>query len=210
MQVFIVIRVHSWETNTLAKVNLYQMPHTSHVEGDQFLSSQYAWACWDMVARAIVFETPRLTINPPDQMTGQLVLIMASKPPSQPSSPPIYYCKKKKKKKKEGQYIYLATFVALQVWYGIPNERVPKSRRRSGFVNKRSGYESRSLIRALLLQRQQIMYNENQSIENLSLITPQDLLMAAERGLNLLEGGQQTGRRNSSARSRPRSVAGKR
>ena len=36
-------------------------------------------------------------------------------------------------------------------------------RRRSGFVNKRSGYESRSLIRALLLQRQQIMYNENQS-----------------------------------------------
>ena len=83
-------------------------------------------------------------------------------------------------------------------------------RRRSGFVNKRSGYESRSLIRALLLQRQQIMYNENQSIENLSLITPQDLLMAAERGLNLLEGGQQTGRRNSSARSRPRSVAGKR
>ena len=83
-------------------------------------------------------------------------------------------------------------------------------RRRSGFVNKRSGYEIRSLIRALLLQRQQIMYNENQSIENLSLITPQDLLMAAERGLNLLEGGQQTGRRNSSARSRPRSVAGKR
>lgn len=38
----------------------------------------------------------------------------------------------------------------------------------------------------------------------------EDLLMAAERGLNLLEGGQQTGRRNSSARSRPRSVAGKR
>ena len=30
-------------------------------------------------------------------------------------------CKKKKKK----TVVSLATFVALQVWYGIPNERVP-------------------------------------------------------------------------------------
>ena len=33
-------------------------PHTSHVEGDQFLNSQNAWACWDVVARAIIFEIP--------------------------------------------------------------------------------------------------------------------------------------------------------
>ena len=40
---------------------------------------------------------------------------------------PPQLCKKKTKKNKKGQQIYLATFVALQVWYGIPNERVPKS-----------------------------------------------------------------------------------
>ena len=33
-------------------------PHTSHVEVDQFLNSQHAWACWDMV-----FEIPRLTVK---------------------------------------------------------------------------------------------------------------------------------------------------
>ena len=38
-------------------------PHTSHVEVDQFLNSQHAWACWDMVARWIVFEIPRLTFK---------------------------------------------------------------------------------------------------------------------------------------------------
>ena len=31
-------------------------PNTSYVEVDQFLNSQHAWACWDMVARGIVFE----------------------------------------------------------------------------------------------------------------------------------------------------------
>ena len=31
------------------------------------------------------------------------------------------------KKKKKKTVVSLATFVALQVWYGIPNERVPKS-----------------------------------------------------------------------------------
>ena len=34
-------------------------PHTSHVEVGQFLNSQHAWACWDMVAKGIVFESPR-------------------------------------------------------------------------------------------------------------------------------------------------------
>ena len=29
--------------------------------------------------------------------------------------------------KKTKTVVFLATFVALQVWYGIPNERVPKS-----------------------------------------------------------------------------------
>ena len=33
------------------------------VVGDQFLNSQHAWACWDMVARAIVFEIPRVTVK---------------------------------------------------------------------------------------------------------------------------------------------------
>ena len=34
---------------------------------------------------------------------------------------------KKKKTNKKKTVVSLATFVALQVWYGIPNERVPKS-----------------------------------------------------------------------------------
>ena len=38
-------------------------PQTSHVEGDQFLKSQHAWACWDMIARAIVFKIPWLTVK---------------------------------------------------------------------------------------------------------------------------------------------------
>ena len=38
-------------------------PHTSHVEVDQFLNFQHAWVCWDMVARGIVFESPRLTVK---------------------------------------------------------------------------------------------------------------------------------------------------
>ena len=35
--------------------------------------------------------------------------------------------KPKTKKTKKKTVVSLATFVALQVWYGIPNERVPKS-----------------------------------------------------------------------------------
>ena len=35
--------------------------------------------------------------------------------------------KKNKRKKKKKKVVSLASFVALQVWYGIPNERVPKS-----------------------------------------------------------------------------------
>ena len=35
--------------------------------------------------------------------------------------------KQNKTKKKKKTVVSLATFVALQVWYGIPNERVPKS-----------------------------------------------------------------------------------
>ena len=69
-------------------------PQTSHVEGDQFLKSQHAWACWDMIARAIVFlnsQTDSQMYTFPDQMNGQLVQIMASKLPSQPSSSSIYY-----------------------------------------------------------------------------------------------------------------------
>ena len=38
-------------------------PHTSHVEGDQFLNSQHAWGCWEIVAGGIVFEIPRLTVK---------------------------------------------------------------------------------------------------------------------------------------------------
>ena len=38
-------------------------PRTSHVEGGQFLNSQHAWACWDMVARGILSEIPRLTFK---------------------------------------------------------------------------------------------------------------------------------------------------
>ena len=41
-------------------------------------------------------------------------------------------CFEKKKKKKKKTVVSLATFVALQVWYGIPNERVPKSPLNSG------------------------------------------------------------------------------
>ena len=33
-------------------------PHTSNVESDQYFNSQHAWACWDMVARGIVFKFP--------------------------------------------------------------------------------------------------------------------------------------------------------
>ena len=36
------------------------------------------------------------------------------------------------KKNKKKTVVSLATFVALQVWYGIPNERVPKSPLNSG------------------------------------------------------------------------------
>ena len=36
------------------------------------------------------------------------------------------------KKKQNKTVVSLATFVALQVWYGIPNERVPKSPLNSG------------------------------------------------------------------------------
>ena len=36
-----------------------------------------------------------------------------------------FLCKKKKNKKQNKTVVSLATFVALQVWYGIPNERVP-------------------------------------------------------------------------------------
>ena len=39
---------------------------------------------------------------------------------------------KKTKKNKKKTVVSLATFVALQVWYGIPNERVPKSPLNSG------------------------------------------------------------------------------
>ena len=60
IQLFIVIRVNAWETNTQFCM---KCPHTSHVEGDQFLNSQNAWACWHVVARAIIFEIPLLTVK---------------------------------------------------------------------------------------------------------------------------------------------------
>ena len=40
--------------------------------------------------------------------------------------------KTKKQNKTKKTVVSLATFVALQVWYGIPNERVPKSPLNSG------------------------------------------------------------------------------
>ena len=40
--------------------------------------------------------------------------------------------KNKNKNKNKKTVVSLATFVALQVWYGIPNERVPKSPLNSG------------------------------------------------------------------------------
>ena len=42
--------VHAWETNSHARVKCPHATVTSHVEGDQFLNSQRAWGCWDMVA----------------------------------------------------------------------------------------------------------------------------------------------------------------
>ena len=38
-------------------------PHTSNVESDQYFNSQHAWACWDMVARGIVFKFPNWQSN---------------------------------------------------------------------------------------------------------------------------------------------------
>ena len=40
--------------------------------------------------------------------------------------------KQNKTKQQKKTVVSLATFVALQVWYGIPNERVPKSPLNSG------------------------------------------------------------------------------
>ena len=40
------------------KYSCMKCPHTSNVEGDQYFNSQQAWACWDMVARGIVFKFP--------------------------------------------------------------------------------------------------------------------------------------------------------
>ena len=52
MKVFTFICVHAWETNTHARVNLYEMSTYK----SWFLNSQHACACWHMVARGIVFE----------------------------------------------------------------------------------------------------------------------------------------------------------
>ena len=111
---------HSCSCTCMQKWICMECPHTSHVECSQFLNSQHAWVCWDMVARmrstlmrARSFLRPLLPSalrrlhgcqshsfrnsqtdsqmsSFPDQMMGQLVYIMASKLPSQPSSPPIY------------------------------------------------------------------------------------------------------------------------
>ena len=54
-------------------------PHTSHVEVDQFLNSQHAWACWDMVARRIVFEIPQTDSQMyifPDQLNRQICPVL--------------------------------------------------------------------------------------------------------------------------------------
>ena len=51
IKVFIVICVHAWEL--MQERICMKCPHTSNVEGDQYFSSQHAWACWDMVARGI-------------------------------------------------------------------------------------------------------------------------------------------------------------
>ena len=55
--------VHAWETNSHARVKCPHTTVTSHVEGDQFLNSQRAWGCWDMVARGTVFDIPRLKVK---------------------------------------------------------------------------------------------------------------------------------------------------
>ena len=53
MKVFTFICVHAWETNTYARVNLYEMStYKSCWSVDQ------ACACWDMVARGIVLKFP--------------------------------------------------------------------------------------------------------------------------------------------------------
>ena len=39
-------------------------PHTSHVECGQFLNSQHAWVCWDMVARMRSTLMRRLRVVP--------------------------------------------------------------------------------------------------------------------------------------------------
>ena len=53
MNVFIVINVHEKQILMQERICM-KCPHTSNVEGDQYFSSQHAWACWDMVARGIV------------------------------------------------------------------------------------------------------------------------------------------------------------
>ena len=61
-----------------------------------------------------------------------------SRPKWAKSIPSHFFEKQKKKQNKTKQktkkktIVSLATFVALQVWYGIPNEWVPKSPLNSG------------------------------------------------------------------------------
>ena len=53
--------------------------HTSNVEGDQYVNTQHAWACWDMVARGIVFlnsQTDSQMYTFPDQKNSQFVQIL--------------------------------------------------------------------------------------------------------------------------------------
>ena len=42
---------HSCSCTCMQKWICMKCPHTSHVECGQFLNSQHAWVCWDMVAR---------------------------------------------------------------------------------------------------------------------------------------------------------------
>ena len=78
--VYIVIFVYMHEKQILMQEWIcMKCPHTSNVEGDQYFNSQHAWACWDMVARGIVFlnsQTGSQMYTFPDQMNWQFVQIL--------------------------------------------------------------------------------------------------------------------------------------
>ena len=61
IQSHLTTTLYMHEKHTHARGKCLHTIVTSHVEGDQFLNSQHALGCRDMVARGIIFEIPRLS-----------------------------------------------------------------------------------------------------------------------------------------------------